>query len=91
MLTYSKGTDRGGGDNGLNDCITNCNIQQRIKGVGGWWDGVVRVAHQNTHNTVDNKKRIRNLMLDNKLTVNRGQSADNTVRDQAAEASLSAE
>lgn len=52
---------------------------------------MVRVAHQNTHNTVDNKKRIRNLMLDNKLTVNRGQSADNTVRDQAAEASLSAE
>lgn len=52
---------------------------------------MVRVAHQNTHNNVHHKKRIRNLMLDNKLTVNRGQNADNTVRDQAAEASLSAE
>lgn len=52
--------------------------------------GVVGGTHQNTHSTVDNKKRIRNLMSNNKLTVNRGQRADTTVRDQAAEASLSA-
>lgn len=45
---------------------------------------------KHTHSTVDNKKRIRNLMLNNKLTVNRGQRADTTVRDQAVEASLSA-
>lgn len=47
-------------------------------------------AHQNTHSTVDNKKRIRNLMSNNKLTVNTGQRVDKTVRDHAAEASLSA-
>lgn len=33
---------------------------------------------------------IRNLMWRNKLTVNTGQGADKTVRDHAAEASLSA-
>lgn len=47
-------------------------------------------AHQNAHSTVENRKGIRNLMLNNKLTVNTGQRADKTVRDQALEASLSA-
>ncbi len=48
------------------------------------------LAHQNSRRTADNKKRIRNLMSNNKLTVNTGQRAEKTLRDHAAEASLSA-
>lgn len=47
---YSKGTDRGRENNGLNDCVVKCNTQHRIK---DWRGGE---AHQNTHSTVDNKK-----------------------------------
>lgn len=75
---YSKGADRGEETMGL-----NCNIQQRIK---DWWEG----GHTKTRSTVDNKKRIRNFTLNNKLTaVNTGQRAGEKVRDHAAEASLS--
>lgn len=45
-------------------------------------------AHQNTHDTVVNKRRIRNFVRDNKLTVNTGRSADKTRRNHAAQASL---
>lgn len=50
---------------------------------------LVGVTAKHKLNTVDNKYRIRSFLWDNKLTVNRGQGADNTVRDQTVGSSLS--
>lgn len=44
-------------------------------------------AHTKTHTALQTTRgRIRNLMLNNELTVNTGQRAEETVKDQAVEA-----